>query len=38
MNNFIINDFKDEVEDTLRRWERKEDFEYYTSGSTGTPK
>ena len=31
-------DYKEETEDIIRKFERKEDFVYYTSGSTGKPK
>ena len=31
-------DYKEETEEIIRKFERKEDFVYYTSGSTGTPK
>ena len=31
-------DYKDETEDIIRKFQRKEDFVYYTSGSTGKPK
>ena len=31
-------DYKEETKDIIRKFERKEDFVYYTSGSTGTPK
>tara|TARA_B100000809_G_scaffold238162_1_gene258679 strand:- start:11004 stop:11960 length:957 start_codon:yes stop_codon:yes gene_type:complete len=31
-------DYKEETEDIIRKFERKEDFIYYTSGSTGKPK
>lgn len=31
-------DYKDETDDIIRRFNRKEDFVYYTSGSTGKPK
>lgn len=35
---FEIYDFKDEVEEIIRKFERKENFVYKTSGSTGKPK
>tara|TARA_A100001201_G_scaffold103992_1_gene89197 strand:- start:574 stop:1539 length:966 start_codon:yes stop_codon:yes gene_type:complete len=38
MKHWAIQDFKEETEDVIKRWDRKEDFVYYTSGSTGTPK
>ena len=38
MKNFQIDDFKEETEDIIKRWNNKEDFVYYTSGSTGVPK
>lgn len=38
MKNFQIDDFKEETEDIIRRWNNKDDFVYYTSGSTGVPK
>ena len=38
MTHWAIQDFKEETEDVIKRWDRKEDFVYYTSGSTGTPK
>ncbi len=31
-------DYKEETEDIIRKFERKEDFVYYTSGSTSKPK
>tara|TARA_S200000501_G_C20814454_1_gene739904 strand:+ start:564 stop:1511 length:948 start_codon:yes stop_codon:yes gene_type:complete len=31
-------DYKEETEDIIRKFKRKEDFVYYTSGSTGKPK
>ena len=30
--------YKEETEDIIRRFQRKEDFVYFTSGSTGKPK
>ena len=40
MSNLNIEciDYKEETEDIIRKFERKEDFVYFTSGSTGTPK
>lgn len=38
MDKFTVLDFKDETEDLIRRWNRKDDFVYHTSGSTGKPK
>jgi len=38
MNNLDIRNYKKETEEIIRKWERKEDFTYYTSGSTGVPK
>ena len=38
MKNFEIEDFREETEDIIRRWNSKDDFVYHTSGSTGTPK
>ena len=38
MNNLDIRDYKEETEEIIRKFERKEDFVYFTSGSTGVPK
>ena len=40
MSNLNIEciDYKEETEDIIRKFDRKEDFVYHTSGSTGTPK
>lgn len=38
MKYWDVQDFKEETDDVIRRWNKKEDFVYYTSGSTGTPK
>lgn len=38
MANIIYEDFKDETEELISKWNNKEDFVYNTSGSTGKPK
>ena len=38
MKNFQFDNFREETEDIIRRWNSKDDFVYFTSGSTGTPK
>jgi len=38
MKNFIIDDFKDDVDDIINRFKNKKDFTFYTSDSTAEPK